>query len=117
MKLIVAGGRDFKDYKRLCKILDNLLQNTKKEDIQIVCGGARGADDLGRDYGEDRDIDVKIFEADWDKYGRSAGYKRNVEMAKYSTHCVLFWDGVSKGTKHMLDLAKQYGLELRVYRY
>lgn len=117
MRLIVAGGRDFKDYKRMCKVLDNLLQNTSKEDIEIVCGGARGADDLGRDYGEDRDINVTLFEADWGKYGKSAGYIRNAEMAEYATHCVLFWDGKSKGTKHMLDLAKKSELILRVYRY
>jgi hypothetical protein len=56
--------------------------------------------------------------ADWDTYGKSAGYRRNADMAKYSDAVVCFWDGVSKGTKHMIDLARQYGcFELLVVRY
>jgi len=59
--------------------------------------------------------------ADWDKYGKSAGYKRNEEMAIYSKEdngvLIAFWDEVSKGTKHMIDLANKHGLKVFVVKY
>lgn len=116
MRLIVAGGRDFDNYKFLSKKLDRLLSNTT-EPVTIICGGARGADTLGEDYAEDNDHSVIKMPAEWDKYGKSAGYRRNEDMAKIATHCVCFWDGESKGTKHMIDLAKRYKLNLRVVKY
>lgn len=48
-KVIVAGGRDFNNYKGLSDSLDYLLKNIN-DDIQIVCGMARGADRLGERY-------------------------------------------------------------------
>ena len=55
--------------------------------------------------------------ADWNKHGKSAGYRRNEEMAKVADACICFWDGVSKGTMHMINLAKEYGLETEVIEY
>lgn len=52
--------------------------------------------------------------ADWNKYGKSAGYKRNEQMAIYADACLAFWDGKSKGTKHMIGLAKRHNLRLKV---
>lgn len=116
MKLIVAGGRDFDDYALLSKTLDYFLSNTK-EDIEIVSGTANGADKLGEKYAKEKGYPVTQFPAQWDLYGKSAGYHRNKEMAEYATHCVLFWDGESKGTKMMQDLAVAYKLTLRVINY
>ena len=115
MKIIIAGSRDFDNFLTLRDKLDFFLQNVKEE-IQIVSGGARGADKMGETYSKLRGYGLKIFKADWNKYGKKAGYLRNEEMAKYGTHCVCFWDGKSKGTKHMIDLAKQYQLNLRVVK-
>jgi hypothetical protein len=38
-------------------------------------------------------------------------------MAKYADACVAFWDEKSKGTKHMIDLANKYKLEIRIIKY
>ena len=65
-------------------------------------------------YANERGYPIKQFPADWNKYGKSAGYKRNEEMAKYADALIAFWDGKSKGTKHMIDLAKRYGLKVKV---
>lgn len=113
-RIIVAGSREFNDYPSLKKKLDHYLSNTNKSEVEIMCGMARGADLLGKKYAEENGISVKEFPADWETYGKSAGYIRNSEMAEYSTHLVLFWDGKSKGSKHMLDLAKQRNLNIRV---
>lgn len=115
MRLIIAGGRDFLDYNRLEYVLGKLLGNSKPD--AIVCGMAKGADALGRSWALNNGIDVIEMPADWDAYGKGAGYIRNKEMAKIATHCICFWDGNSRGTKHMIDLAKEFNLNLRVVNY
>ena len=114
-KVIIAGGRDFIDYNTLKKYCDYILSN--KTDIEIVCGMARGADLLGKRYAEEKKYKIAEFPADWDNFGKSAGYKRNVEMALYSDAAIIFWNGESKGTKHMIDISKKHDLQLKIYRY
>lgn len=114
-KVIIAGGRDFNDYTLLKRKCDKLLQYHK--DIQIISGKARGADTLGEKYAKDKCLPTILFPANWDKYGKSAGYIRNSEMADYSDALIAFWDGKSKGTQHMIDLARTKGLNVRVINY
>ena len=102
MKVIVAGGRNFCDYELLCKKLDVILSQQK--DIQIVCGEARGADSLGRRYAEERGYTILSYPANWEKYGKSAGFRRNEQMAQVADALVAFWDGQSKGTYNMIKL-------------
>ena len=113
---IIAGGRDFSDYALLVKTMDHLLSNIK-DDITVICGKARGADTLGEQYAKERGLSVQYFPADWKRYGKSAGYRRNTEMAKNADALVAFWDGKSRGTKHMIETAKTRGLKVRVKRY
>jgi|BioPla2DNA2_1021312.scaffolds.fasta_scaffold39782_4 hypothetical protein len=114
-KIIVAGSRTFNDYTYLKKSLDKLLVN--KTSITIISGTARGADQLGERYAQENGYNLLKFPADWDKYGKSAGYKRNEEMAKVADACVVFWDGQSRGSKHMIDIAQKYNLKIRILRY
>lgn len=115
-RVIVAGGRDFNNYAGLAASLDYLLKNINDE-IQIVCGMARGADKLGEQYAKERGYKVIYMPADWDIDGRSAGFKRNIKMAEYADALVAFWDGKSSGTRHMIETAKSKGLDIRVKRY
>lgn len=117
IRCIVAGGRDFNNYKLLRKKLDKIFYDTLPDDIVIISGGARGADHCGEAYAVERGLQLEVMPADWDKYGRSAGHIRNREMAKVATHCVVFWDGQSSGSRNMIELAELYELELRVIRY
>jgi hypothetical protein len=93
--------------------MDHLTQNYT--DIEVVSGCARGADQLGERWADERGYPVKRFPADWHKHGKRAGYLRNEEMAGYATHLVAFWDGRSRGTKHMIDLG--HNLQTRVVRF
>ncbi len=113
MKIIVAGGRDFSNYELLSRKLDVIL--SRQKDIQIVCGEARGADALGRRYAEERGYTVLSYPANWEKYGKSAGFRRNEEMARVADALVAFWDGKSKGTCNMIQLMKNR--PTRVIRY
>jgi len=115
MKVIIAGGRDFKDYNRLKEVCDKILSN--QNDIEIVSGTAGGADTLGERYAQEKGYEVKKFPAKWDEYGKKAGYLRNQEMGDYADGLIAFWDGQSKGTKHMIDIANKKGLKVRVISY
>ena len=117
-KIIIAGGRDFMDYNLLKEKTNKILQEKKvTHKIVIISGCARGADTLGLRYASENAFDVEEYPADWDKYGKKAGYMRNVEMAENANALIAFWDGKSKGTKHMIDIATERNLPIRVIRY
>lgn len=130
IRIIVAGGRDFKDnnllsntIKEYLKDIDGISIANSSKQIKFVSGTARGADVLGEQFAHTYGYDVIRFPADWNKFGKSAGYRRNAEMAKFASEdgnegiLIAFWDGKSKGTKHMIDLAKRYGLNVHVVDY
>jgi len=81
-------------------------------DIEIVSGRARGIDILGERYAKENNLKLKLFPADWDQYGKRAGYLRNKQMAEYADALILIWDGKSRGSQMMLELAKQYKLKI-----
>ena len=116
MKLIIAGGRDFNDYDMLAKAVDSFIALHPDIDT-IVSGKARGADTLGERYAKEHNMTVLSFPADWNKYGKSAGYRRNEQMAEEADACICFWNGVSKGTQHMINLARQHSLLVSVVKY
>lgn len=115
MKVIIAGGRSFSDYNLLREVCDHMLQN--QIEVEIVSGKARGADALGEKYAKEKGYTIKEFPADWEKYKKAAGYIRNKEMAKYADAAIVFWDGNSKGSKHMIELSQEYNLKIKVVNY
>ena len=115
MKVIIAGGRTFDQYDLLCKTCDHMLSLQKE--VEIVSGTANGADKLGEKYAKEKGYSIKQFPADWDTHGKKAGYMRNQQMAEYADALIAFWDGESKGTGHMIRLAEQHGLKIKVVYY
>lgn len=114
-KVIVAGSRSFDDYELMKKKLDYFFRDQK--DVAILSGTARGADRLGERYARERGLPVERFPADWDLFGKSAGYHRNQKMAKYADACVCFWDGASRGTEMMIKIARERKLPLRIVTF
>ena len=112
MKLIVAGSRGFTDKRRVFEALDKLYK--KRIDLEIVSGLAKGPDTYGKEWAEKNEVPLHKFPADWDRFGKSAGYKRNEEMAKFGDALAAFYDGKSKGTMHMINLAKKHGLKVAI---
>lgn len=115
IKLIIAGSRDFNDYELLKSKLDKAKEHYGV--FEVVSGKARGADLLGEKYALENNLPISEFPADWDTHGKSAGYKRNAEMADYADGCIVFWDGVSKGTQHMINLANKKEIQLAIVNY
>ena len=119
LRIIVAGSRTFNDYDLLESTLSDYLK--ENNNVTIISGAAKGADQLGERFARKYRYNLKYFPAQWDMYGKSAGPIRNRKMAEYAAegHGILFafWDGNSRGTKSMIELAKKYGLEVYVVRY
>lgn len=111
MKTIIAGSRENVTYS----MVKTAVLLSGFEMTEVVSGTARGADKLGERYAVDNNIPVKRMPANWDLHGKSAGYKRNAEMAAYADACILIWDGCSPGSKSMRDLAIKNKLKLYVY--
>lgn len=123
-RVIIAGGRDFNDYDLLVEKVDYYLSTAISQGYKIivVSGTAKGADKLGEQYAKEKGYEIAYFAADWASYGKRAGYLRNQEMAKYAKKqghgaLICFWDGKSKGSKHMIDIAKKDNLHIRVVNY
>lgn len=95
-------------------MIDEIDETTRDTDTtDIVCGMARGADTFGKRIGESLGLNVLKYPAEWDRYGKSAGYKRNVQMAEVADICILFPGG--KGTEHMKNIATSKGLKVIEY--
>jgi len=104
MKVIIAGSRSLTNYN-MVEIGMAEIGITDKITC-VVSGGARGVDKLGEAWAERHKKSCEVYSANWDKFGKSAGYKRNVVMAKHADILVAFWDGISRGTKHMIRTAE-----------
>ncbi len=118
MKLIIAGGRDFTDTNRMIAELQKLVESGEITDSpELVCGMARGADMLAYSLWANNKMPIHNFPANWDKYGKSAGFRRNQEMGEFADAAVCFWDGNSKGTKHMIDIMNKLNKPVYVVRY
>ena len=121
-RIIIAGSREFSDYLLMKKSIFNFLdgRHIPKSSVRIVSGRAKGADENGERYAIEHGLKLSTFEAQWWKYGNSAGYLRNEEMAKFAIEddntgiLIAFWNGTSRGTKHMINLAEKYGLETHI---
>jgi len=111
--LIIAGSRDFNDYNLLRDAVNYYLASRNLTEVTIVSGKARGADTLGEQYAREKGFPVLEFAADWNRYGKSAGHRRNREMAHAAQGLVAF-DMGTPGTKGMIDYAQSQGLNVLV---
>lgn len=116
MKLAVVGSRNFNDYGMMVYYVD-MFNFQWKEITEIISGGAKGADSLAEKYASERNIPIKVFKPEWDKYGKSAGFKRNIKIIDECDALIAFWDGKSKGTKHSIDLAKKQHKKVIIYYF
>lgn len=111
-KIVIAGSRQFANYDILKEKCNHYFSN--KVDIEIVSGGAKGADLLGEQYANEYNYKINRFLPDWNKFGSRAGIVRNEEMAGYCDAVIVFWDGISKGTKNMIDNANKHKKPVRI---
>ena len=107
MKVAVIGSRELR--------VDNLGKYLPEEVTEIVSGGARGIDTSAREYSLKNNIKLKEFLPEYEKYGRAAPLKRNMQIIDYADMVLAFWDGKSKGTKFVIDNCKRIGKRVRIF--
>ena len=109
-KVLVCGGRDFSDKKLMdgaMSELDNAVRIS-----EVIHGGASGADSMAGRWAEQHNIPVTVFKADWSRYGKSAGPRRNEKMLyEGKPDFVLAFPG-GRGTAHMVSIAEKAGVKV-----
>ena len=120
MILLITGSRKFTDYRIFHDKVYNKLNEwwkPKYGPVTIICGGARGTDELAVRFSNDYGLSIHIIKADWENDGKSAGYIRNGKIIQWMTKqreelaCIGFIKGESKGTKHMIKMAKRLNIK------
>jgi len=104
-KLAVVGSRTFDQEERVKKELKYVVDNTLID--TIVSGGAKGVDTFAEIWADENGLKKIIYPAQWDKFGRSAGYRRNVDIVENADAILVFWKEGSAGTKHTIEIAKK----------
>ena len=108
-RIIVCGGRDYADAKRLAEVLNEVAD--AHPDFTLVHGGAKGADALAHEWALGWGI-IEVFRADWAKHGRAAGPIRNRQMLDAGADLVVAFPGGS-GTADMVRQARARGVPVR----
>ena len=83
---------------------------------EVVSGTAIGVDQLGEQWAKEHGVPVARFPANWDSFGKGAGYIRNKQMADYADALIAIWDGKSRGTEHMIKTMEALGKPVYVYK-
>lgn len=109
MKIAIIGSRNLG--------VIGLEKFLPKNVTEIVSGGARGVDTCAREYAQTHGIRLTEFLPDYNRYGRTAPLKRNLEIIAYAEMVLAFWDGKSRGTKYVIDNCKKQGVPIKVYLY
>lgn len=116
-RIIIAGSRSCPESSpELEEQIEAILKQYKRSSVEIVDGTARGADRLGYNIAQKWNLPVKRFPADWEKEGKRAGYLRNKKMAQYGTELIALWDGYSRGTFMMIQLARRNNLKVTIIK-
>lgn len=121
--VLVTGSREWRDetviYNALFRVgYECHLGGVKVSDITVMHGGAKGADRIAGSVATRLGMAVKVFPADWERYGAKAGPRRNMEMVVRRPNVVLAFPlGVGKGTRHCMAEAAKYGIEIRNYGF
>ncbi len=114
-RVVIAGCRDYNNYEEAKNYIDFCLFDIRKKNhIIIVSGCASGADAIGEQYAKENGFKVEKYPADWEKFGRSAGPRRNKQMAEISDYVICFWDGKSRGTKSMIEYAQKCDKPIKI---
>lgn len=113
MRTIIAGSRHLEDYDLVVDAIDK----ASWKPTLVVSGGAKGIDSLAEQWASNNNIQVEKHPANWKQFGRAAGPVRNKEMAKNAEGLIAIWDGKSKGTKSMIELAHKANLAVYVYLF
>lgn len=112
--IAVVGTRGYNDYNHFVLWVNHYIQN--KDKICFVSGGAKsGADNLIERYAEEHLHNMLVHYPDY-SFGKRAPLMRNQTIVDSSDMMIAFWDGVSSGTAHVIGLAKEKRVPIRIVK-
>lgn len=111
MQVIIAGSRSINIG---VDKMSAIVQASGFKIDTVISGGAKGVDETGEAYAKMKDLGLKVFKTDW-KLGRGAGMINNRLMADQADALIAIYDGISKGTKNMIELMQKRGKQVYVY--
>lgn len=119
IKLMVCGSRSITDADWVKAEIGSFWYNEIAwvDKCIMVEGEARGVDTYAKEYAQENQWTIESYPANWEKFGKSAGYIRNEEMVKACDVCLIIWDGQSLGTKHDIDLCIKHNKPYRILIY
>lgn len=112
MRLLVCGSRTYTNKEVIRQVVKDLDPDT------IISGGAKGADSLAEEVADELGIYCEVYLAEWDKYGKSAGPRRNERMLRLGKPdmVVAFFDKErTRGTSHMVRIAREAHIPVLEY--
>jgi len=114
MRTIIAGSRS----ATLADLNAAMLECPWRDKITLVISGcARGADLHGENWASLHQIPIERYPANWKKYGKSAGFIRNEQMAQVADALIAIWDGESRGTANMINHTEKLNLPVHIHYF
>ncbi len=114
-RVTIGGCRYYNDYNAFCNYVDMCLSRIRiSSKIVILSGHCSGTDTLAEKYAKENGFSLEVYPAQWKLYGRSAGPIRNEQMVNNCDFVIAFWDGKSKGTKSLIQCAREKQKPLRI---
>ena len=115
IKVVIGGCRDYNNYEEFCDFVEECLsEDSRRMKIVIISGHCTGTDIMAEQYAKEKGYELQIFPAQWSKYGRAAGPKRNKEMVEAADKVIAFWDCKSKGTKTLIEYGKKLNRIIKI---
>ena len=108
MKVAIVGSRSLN--------IENLEPYLPEGTTEIVSGGAKGIDACAREYANAKNLNLTEFYPDYAKYGRSAPLKRNLQIIAYADILLIFWDGISNGTRFVIENSKKQNKKIILWK-
>jgi predicted Rossmann fold nucleotide-binding protein DprA/Smf involved in DNA uptake len=115
MILAIVGSRHFTNFDLLEQCINQMIQGTDQKITKIISGGAKGADHLAEKFAKKYGIEIIVHHADWEKYGKSAGPKRNTLIVDSCDVLVAFPSKDSRGTWDSVTKAKRVGKKVYIF--
>lgn len=118
MRILVTGSRNWTDREVIRKALRDAGQAAGRhpQGVVVVHGGARGADTIAGELAREFGCMVEVHPAEWTRYGKAAGHRRNAKMVVAGADvCLAFPLGESRGTRGCMRLAEAAGIPVVVH--
>jgi len=101
--VLICGDRYWNDKELLSQHLNRFVNTS----TLFISGGCSGADLLAEKYANEYNIPIKVYYANWSKYGRAAGPIRNDEMLKENPNLVIAFHSHLEQSKGTADTIKK----------